>query len=353
MCTRSQVTVVLRVDGPLVEPLRSMPNVRVLIYDGLPILARKFITPRGIFSLVGNLFKFKHFCLNNQIFESDVIYLNTIATAPILAYFGSKYRRVVHLHETIDTSNVIYRTIARYILRRADYVICVSNAVLKPIARVCGKWSYKLRLLYNGIEVQSPTSKLSLPPIEQGKIIMALIGRIKPQMKGQNMLIDAISLLPHETLASLHILIVGSTVNGQQHMLTDLYDYIARHNLEDHISVLPFMQDIGSIYKICDAILVPSLCEDSLPTTVLEAMYFGLPVIGTISGGIPEMVEQNISGILLKKNDTQALSLAIKKFIDHPAIMRQMGANGQQIFNKKFTCDHFRSNYSNILKEIL
>jgi glycosyltransferase involved in cell wall biosynthesis len=78
---------------------------------------------------------------------------------------------------------------------------------------------------------------------------------------------------------------------------------------------------------------------DNLPTVILEAMAAGLPVISTPLAGVPEMVENNSSGILVPEHDPQAVCSAIEYLIANPEQARRFGDRGRQIAREKFSIE--------------
>ncbi|MFR1956052.1 glycosyltransferase [Phocaeicola coprophilus] len=107
-----------------------------------------------------------------------------------------------------------------------------------------------------------------------------------------------------------------------------------------------------SIYNHIDVSIVPSLVDDSFPTTILESMYFKKPVIGTYIGGIPEMIESGRNGFTFTPNNASELSEHIAFFIQNPEKIEVMGKIGQEIFNKKFTLEIFNKNYMHFISNL-
>ena len=85
----------------------------------------------------------------------------------------------------------------------------------------------------------------------------------------------------------------------------------------------------------------------------LEAMQFGLPVISTHEGGIPDIVENGKTGYLVNKNDPKDLADKIESLIRNPLLRKQMGAAGKEKFQKKYTITIWENNMLNILKEVI
>lgn len=342
-CYDYSVTVIVRTDGPLLEHIKAFKNVEIVVLPKLPILAKKYLSFKGFFMLLLNLAIFLQKVYQLKLRRFDIVYINTIAICPVLLYLSKHQKKIIHLHETIDTNHIFYKAIARFILHQADYVVCVSQAVLNPLSRVAGKFKFKLRLIYNGIpDIGLTYNDEKSDCIEQDKIHFALIGRIKPSMKGQNYLVEAVKLLSAELSEKAQFHIVGSAVKGQEYMVDDLNKLIASYNLAQTIQVEPFVENIASVYSKTDVVLVPSLCEDSLPTTVLEAMAFGKPVVATISGGIPEMVVDKETGFLIEKNNIEEFKNILSKLIANKEICCTIGKSARMRYLEKFTLDRFK-----------
>ena len=87
---------------------------------------------------------------------------------------------------------------------------------------------------------------------------------------------------------------------------------------------------MGEIYAGAHLLVHAPVQADPLPTVVLEAMALGLPVVATDVGGIPEMVEDGVTGLLAPPDDVPALEAAIRRLTDDPARARAMGVSGRE-----------------------
>ena len=350
-----QCTVVLRSEGELVERIKNIGNVEVVITPYLPILARKYLNLKGLLALICNIFRFHAFSKKHHLSQFDILYFNTIATVPLLMFFRRHRCRIMHLHEITDSRKWVYKAIIRFILRRADVVMCVSEAVVRSLRKGAKKHWDKIFRVYNGIPVaQVDNTTPLIPEISAcGVLKMALIGRIKPSMKGQNVLVEAVAMLTPQEKSKVHFFIVGSTVAGQEYMFDELVQFIRERGVDACITILPFVQQVQTVYAHVDVILVPSICEDSLPTTVLEAMSYGKMVIGSVSGGIPEMIDNYQNGILVTKGDASHLCDAIRYCIDNQDKIKIMGEAGFQKFYQNFTEEEFHRQYQHVLRNVL
>ena len=125
-------------------------------------------------------------------------------------------------------------------------------------------------------------------------------------------------------------------LNQQIHDL-DLQNYVKllgpkpQHEIAEHLAM-------GTVF------VLPSLIDasggmDNLPTVIMEAMATGLPVISTPIGGIPEMVVQNETGMLVPAGDSSALASAIERIIADLSLARRLGENGYKRANELFSIE--------------
>lgn len=118
---------------------------------------------------------------------------------------------------------------------------------------------------------------------------------------------------------------------GDGKLKPNLLQLAERHDLlaTGRVIFTGFRDDVLSFYKLMD-IFVMSSREEGLGTAVLDALYFGLPVVATAGGGLPEMVDPERGGLLSPVGDDRALARSLERLILSPLLRRKMGA-----YNKK------------------
>jgi glycosyltransferase involved in cell wall biosynthesis len=89
-------------------------------------------------------------------------------------------------------------------------------------------------------------------------------------------------------------------------------------------------------YRAADICLVPTIAQDSLSRTSVEAMASGLPVIASNIGGLPYTVTDGVTGLLFEPGDAADLARQINRLLDDPALRRQMGLAGRKRFEEDF-----------------
>lgn len=343
---------VLLEDGPLIGLVREeCPDVEITVATTMPKMAKMYLKGSGIFRFFRNLFLFNKVIRDIKKSQPDVIYVNTLALSCVLYYFGSrKYRKIVHVHEILKNNSFLHKIINRMALKKADALVCVSDAVRNNLQEL--GYADKLRTVYNGITFSAKESGGEFA-VDKSKTNFTLIGRIKPLNKGQNLLLDAFGLLDRALLEKTHLYIVGSPVPSQEYMLKEVEDKIKEHNLEKYVTIVPFINNIGSVYKAMDVVCVPSVFDDPFPTTVLESMFWSRPVIGTRTGGIPEMIDDKVTGFVCNRDDAEDLKNKIEYCLNHPDEMSRMGQAGRKRFEEHFTEEAFDKRFVKAMNEII
>jgi glycosyltransferase involved in cell wall biosynthesis len=111
--------------------------------------------------------------------------------------------------------------------------------------------------------------------------------------------------------------------------------------------------DVESVLRISDVFVYPSVWEEAFGLANVEAMACGLPVISTHTGGIPEVVEENVTGWLVPPRDARALAEAMQNMAESPETMKRFGAAGRQRVLEKFDLTRQVEETFNIYKQTL
>lgn len=150
--------------------------------------------------------------------------------------------------------------------------------------------------------------------------------------KGHRFLIDAAALV-HKTLPNSIFLIAGE---GEERV--HLEAQIQQLNLGSVVQLLGYRNDIGNVMKTFD-IFVLSSHKEGLCTSLLDAMLFEIPVIATCTGGVPDAVIHNETGILVEPKDSESLAEAIIFAYNNQDLIRSMASHARQRVMKFFTVD--------------
>mgnify|MGYP001617345437 FL=1 len=113
-----------------------------------------------------------------------------------------------------------------------------------------------------------------------------------------------------------------------------------------------FRTDIPSILSFLDVLAVPSK-EEGLCTTILDALALGRPVAATTAGGIPEIIEHGVQGLLSPPRDAEALAANIVSILADPARARAMGEAGRARVLERFSVDRMVEGNLEVYRQVL
>lgn len=167
--------------------------------------------------------------------------------------------------------------------------------------------------------------------------------------KGVLDLIDALQIVA-QTHSRFLVKLVGRPVDIS---IDVLEGYVREKGLDGKVSVLGprYGGEKVGMLKGADIFILPSYNE-AFPLSVLEAMKFGLPVISTIEGGIPDIIDAGRDGLLFPKRDVGALAREIVFLLDHPEERRSIGEAARKKFSARFTVSVFERNLLQVFQQI-
>src|SRR5690606_18057296 len=105
----------------------------------------------------------------------------------------------------------------------------------------------------------------------------------------------------------------------------------------DDIVLTGYRADAGALVAGADVCVMPSIWQDALPLAVMQPMALGLPVIASDVGGIPEMIADGDSGLLVPPGDVQALAAALERLLLDGALRSRLGASARATVKSRFS----------------
>lgn len=158
--------------------------------------------------------------------------------------------------------------------------------------------------------------------------IITCLSRLHP-IKGQdNLLLALPSVL--EKHPGAHVLIAGSGDDRQR--LEQLRDHL---ELQSSVAFLGHVEDVPGLLRSTDVLVHPSLA-DGMPNSVVEAMAMGVPVVASEIGGIPELVHDDETGLLVEPHDIGAISGALNRMLDDASLRSRLAAKGSVLVRERF-----------------
>jgi L-malate glycosyltransferase len=150
--------------------------------------------------------------------------------------------------------------------------------------------------------------------------------------KGQRHLIDAAALVLRQQPDARFV------IAGEGELRPSLEQQIRQHHLEKHVRLAGFRTDILSLHKAFDVFVMSSVTE-GLGTSLLDAMACGKPIVATNVGGIPEVVVDGETGLLVPPRDPTAMAAAVVRLLTDQALRERMGQAGLARVRERFSAD--------------
>ena len=229
-------------------------------------------------------------------------------------------------------------------------IVSVSNDCADSIKqRYIFKNSNKISFIYNGLS-NNPINNIKSPIKQKYKItdntkIILMIGNFHPR-KGHKYLINAMVDV-FTKYKNLNLFIIGSGTKEETAYLKSL---VSGFKWADKIHFTGFVSDISKYMSIADIIVIPSQEHESFGLTAIEAMSYGIPIVATNIGGLPETIGDNgYCGFHTDVKDMPGFSKNILRLIEDATLAKKMGENGIKRVNELFKPDRMAMDYMSLL----
>ena len=225
--------------------------------------------------------------------------------------------------------------LSRWKHRQVHLFICASEAIRQMLLSD-GVPAARTLTVHEGIDVSrvehAPPAALHeefwLP---HHAPIVGNVAALVPH-KGQKHLVDAAALVVRRVPDARFV------IAGEGELRESLERQIREHRLDKHVFLAGFRPDVLSLHRAFDIFVMSSVTE-GLGTSVLDAMAAGKPVVGTTAGGIPEVVVDGTTGLLVPPRHPEELADAIVRLLEDEALRRRMGAAGHDLVRQRFTAE--------------
>lgn len=286
-----------------------------------------------------------------RIFRPDVVHTHLYALRYTLlpTLFCRIPVRVHTVHNVAQKEVDRVGKLVHWIAFRLGKVVpvSISREVANTVRAVYGRGIHT-PVIYNGIPTKWFVSSAGQDNTKKEKDVVLLhVGRFAPQ-KNHLFLIEAFALAAKEH-PTMQLWLVG---DGPLRPAVE--KAVVEVRLEGKVSFLGIRDDVPKLLAASD-VLVLSSDYEGVPLTVLEAMAAGKPVIATAVGGVPELVEDEVTGILVPPRNPEALARGILRLARDPDLRQRMGKAAQERALARFdisrTAREYEALYLKLLKE--
>ena len=294
--------------GPLRRWLMVLSSVRTLTsirgeYDVILVSGFKALGLAGV--LVGSLF-------------GKVCILKADSNGEMSGdFFASGLKRL-----SISQTSLAFRVflfVRNSILRRADHFVAITSGIADEL-ECCGVKQHRVHCITNGVD----TTRFRRPHghekralrkrfgIPEDAVVITYAGRLV-RYKGLPLLLKVVERL-REDHGNLRLVLIGSGGLDIHNCEAELRAYVAAHGMESEVCFTGDTCDVHEYLQASDIFALPTE-EDAFPLALIEAMACGLAVIATPVGGIPQIVTNDQSGIIVAVGDFQQLYDALRVLI--------------------------------------
>ena len=265
---------------------------------------------------------------------------------------GKRPLAVMNFHNSTTCPPWYYRfienSIDALVIRTASHIVSVSKDCLDSLnTRKAFLGCSKLSYIHNGIEdpmslVESaPTNIENKAPLKRYCLMLATY-EIR---KGHSYLLQAFQKVVKD-FPDVQLKIYG---DGRPNEKKRVANELVRLKLENNVTLGDFTPQTTALIAGASVLVVPSQAYESFGLTIIEAMAFGVPIVVTDVGGMPEVLEDSDAGYVCSRNSPLEFAAAIKDILSNPVLATKLGQNGRLAFERRFMADTMASNYRELL----
>jgi glycosyltransferase involved in cell wall biosynthesis len=342
---------VLGEEGPLAAQIRAAGIETVILplpthvahtrKDSLG--AGSLLKLRAIFSSLAYSWRLARFIRSRRV---NLVHTNSLKS-DIIGGFAARLARVPvvwHVRDRIESDYlppvvvIAFRWLCRVI---PDFVVANSAATLETI-RLPGRKRHAV--VHSGYSFMSDSSALVHDGVEPrahaakqnpDAILLGLVGRIS-RWKGQHIFLAAAAQV-RQKFPAAHFQIIGAPMFGEEAYEREIHALADSLGLAGAVEFMGFRTDVPQLMEEFDVLVHASITGEPFGQVITEAMVVGKPVVATRGGGVPEIVQDGITGLLVPMGDAPAMADAICQLLSDPERARQMGLEGRARVLRHFT----------------
>jgi glycosyltransferase involved in cell wall biosynthesis len=350
--------IALMEDGPYAVALASR-GVRVIQLGGGSALRTVKKSSRmpdaGAFAATARL----AFSLARVAAPFDLLYANSPKSFLVATLAGAIARKPViwHLRDILGDGH-FSATNVRVMVTAANWgasrVVANSHATGDAFVQAGGRRSL-ISVVHNGID-PAPYDALAADTRAEARaelgvpdevFLVGCFSRLHP-WKGQTVLLDAIARMPN-----VHALIVGGALfSGEAPYEAELRSRSELPSYAGRVHMLGSRDDVPRLLAACDVVVHASILAEPFGRVLVEAMLAGRPVVATRAGGVPEVVTDDETGVLVPPGDARALTEALDALRRDPARVARLAGKGAEHARRRFSRDAMLAGVDRVLAEV-
>jgi glycosyltransferase involved in cell wall biosynthesis len=250
----------------------------------------------------------------------------------------------------VDPSDRFLGVKARILNRAKNRVVYVSHHLRRHLEALLGVPEGLGRVIHNGVDFKTTLEPAGLRcalGLGPANLLVGAVGNIRPAKDYANLLRAARLVVDHR--ADTHFVVAGG---GGGTLVEELLRLRGELDLEGRVSFLGFRSDASALMMEMD-VFVSSSLNEGLPLASVEAMGMGKPVVLTRCGGVPEMVEDGVTGLLVPPRDPRALAQAILAVLENTGLAERLGSTARSAIRQEFSLERMAESYQHLYIDLI
>lgn len=256
-----------------------------------------------------------------------------------------------HGYTNTDLKMRVYNRLDRWSLPQADRLVTVCKAFARELTGSTGIRFEDISVQHNAIRREQPVKGAETESLRErlgiaaNERVVLTVGRLSRE-KAQFDLIAAFKRFGDaKPEISSKLIIVG---DGPERARLEA----EAESLRGRVIFTGQVRDIRTFYALADAFVLPSASEGS-PNVLLEAMAANLPIVATAVGGVPEMVENNETALLVPPNDPSSIAAAIARILTDRELSKLLTKNAATLVDTRYTPENYVRSLVEIYREVI
>ena len=357
-------------DGPLRERLEAELPVCVVPLSSRVLGTRKdaiglnILTKiKDIASSLAFIYHLRLIILNLKV---DIVHTNSLK-ADILGGLAARLARlpvVWHVRDRISPDylpSAVVRVFQRMARVIPDRVIANSMSTLSTLrelphpnghsSRAERSFHARACVVHDGVRGDAAPTRRE---IRRNRLVVGIVGRISP-WKGQDVFLKAAAIV-RKQFPDTVFRVIGAPLFGERNYESQLFDLCRELDLAANVEFTGFIENVAEAIEDLDILVHASTLPEPFGQVIIEGMAACKPVVATSGGGVPEIVVDGVTGLLIPMKDVQAMADAIQRLIASPRDRQTMGENGRlrvdEHFLMKGAARKIERIYDNLLPEL-
>ncbi len=292
--------------------------------------------------------------------QADVVYANSKKALIFAALAARRARRplIWHQHDEMHVPSSLplrgrlsEALLIKLLNRTAARVISVSQAVASTFLAAGGRSDLPI-VIYNGVDASKYGPRVDgwrvrrEAGMPEAEAVVGCFGRLAA-WKGQSVLIEALAELP-----GVHAAVVGGVLFGEPGYPAALRTLAAQRGVAERVHFLGHRDDVAQLMGAVDVVVHTSVQFEPFGLVIVEGMLSERPVIATAVGGVPELLEDGESGLLVPPGDARALAGALRRVLADTTLRARLAEGGHRRALERFTLERMVRDVSRVISQV-